>query len=80
MKISTGVQEILKFCHRNLRGSNVGITDGNNFVFTYAVEMDSGAVIYVYRFIKIGSGIQMFIGGICRQQGDLKSLLSYFKK
>jgi hypothetical protein len=27
MKIGTGVQAILKFCLRNLRGCNVGITD-----------------------------------------------------
>jgi hypothetical protein len=29
-----------------------------------AVEMGSGAVIYVPSFIKIGSGIQKLIGGI----------------
>jgi hypothetical protein len=28
MKIGTGVQAILRFCLRNLRGCNVGITDG----------------------------------------------------
>jgi hypothetical protein len=27
-KIGTGVQAILRFCPRNLRGSNVGITNG----------------------------------------------------
>jgi hypothetical protein len=27
MKIGTGVQAIFKFCLRNLRGCNVGITD-----------------------------------------------------
>jgi hypothetical protein len=27
MKIGTGVQVILRFCLRNLRGCNVGITD-----------------------------------------------------
>jgi hypothetical protein len=27
MKIGTGVEAILKICLRNLRGSNVGITD-----------------------------------------------------
>jgi hypothetical protein len=31
--------------------------------FNYAVEMGSGAVIYVPSFIKIGSGIQKLIGG-----------------
>jgi hypothetical protein len=28
MKIGTGVEAILRFCLRNLRGCNVGITDG----------------------------------------------------
>jgi hypothetical protein len=27
MKIGTGVQAILRFCLRNLRGHNIGITD-----------------------------------------------------
>jgi hypothetical protein len=29
----------------------------------YAVEMGSGAMIYIPSFIKIGSGIQKLIGG-----------------
>jgi hypothetical protein len=29
----------------------------------YAVEMDSGAMIYIPSFIKISSGIQKLIGG-----------------
>jgi hypothetical protein len=29
----------------------------------YAVEMGSGAIIYVYRFITIRSGIQKLTGG-----------------
>jgi hypothetical protein len=32
----------------------------------YAVEMGSGAVIYIPSFIKIGSGIQTLIEGIHR--------------
>jgi hypothetical protein len=44
----------------------------------YAVEMGSGAIIYVPSFIKIGSGIQKLIWGIHRQHGDLISLLSLF--
>jgi hypothetical protein len=28
MKIDAGVQAIIRFCFRNLRGCNVGITDG----------------------------------------------------
>jgi hypothetical protein len=31
--------------------------------FNQAVEMGSGAVIYIPSFIKIGSGIQKLIGG-----------------
>jgi uncharacterized protein YraI len=30
MKIVTGVQAILRFCLRNLRGCNVGFTDGKD--------------------------------------------------
>jgi hypothetical protein len=44
----------------------------------YAVEMGSGDMIYIQNFIKIGSGIQKFIGGhlqTYRQHGDRISLL-----
>jgi hypothetical protein len=30
MKIDTGVEGILKFCLSNLKGSNVGISDGRD--------------------------------------------------
>jgi hypothetical protein len=30
MKIGTGVQAVLKFCLRNLRGCNVGVTYGRD--------------------------------------------------
>jgi hypothetical protein len=30
----------------------------------YAAEMDSGAMIYIPNFIKTGSGIEKFMGGI----------------
>jgi hypothetical protein len=60
VKISTGVQAILRFCLRNLRGSNVGITNGRDLT-KCAVEMGSGGMIYVPSyvpsFMKIGSGI-----------------------
>jgi hypothetical protein len=48
----------------------------------YAVEMGSGAMIYIPSFIKIGSGIQKLIGGnrmTHRQQGDRISLLVFFQ-
>jgi hypothetical protein len=47
----------------------------------YAVEMGSRAIIYIPSFIKIGLGIQKFIGGDSsthRQHGDLISLLLFF--
>jgi hypothetical protein len=44
----------------------------------YAIEMSSGAMIYIPRLIKIGSGIQKLIGGIHRQQGYLISLILFF--
>jgi hypothetical protein len=40
----------------------------------YAVEMGSGAMIYVPSFTKIGSGVQKLRGETQRQQGDLISL------
>jgi hypothetical protein len=46
----------------------------------YAVEMGSGAMIYIPSFTEIGSGIQKLTGGIHRQQGDLISLFLFFKE
>jgi hypothetical protein len=52
-------------------------------IFNQAVEMSSGAVIYVPSFIKTGSGIQTLMGGgyagTHRRQRDLLSLLYFFK-
>jgi hypothetical protein len=47
----------------------------------YAVEMNSGNMISIPSFIKIGSGFQKLIGGIHthRQHGDLISLLLFFQ-
>jgi hypothetical protein len=49
----------------------------------YAVEMGSGAMIYILSFIKTGSGIQKLIRRIHRethiQHGDLISLLLFFQ-
>jgi hypothetical protein len=45
----------------------------------YAVEMGSGAMVYIPSFIKIGSGIQEFIGGKHRQRGDRISLRFFFQ-
>jgi hypothetical protein len=52
----------------------------------YAVEVGPGAMIYIPSFIKIGSGIQNFIGGggdsetrANREHGDRISLLSLFQ-
>jgi hypothetical protein len=66
MKIGTGVQAILRFCLRSVRGCNVGITwyyQREGFM-NYAVDMGSGALIYIPNFIKIGSAIQkLMVGG-----------------
>jgi hypothetical protein len=42
-----------------------------------AVEMGSGAMIYMPSFIKIGSGTQKLIGGIDRQGEDRINLLLF---
>jgi hypothetical protein len=48
-----------------------------------AVEMASGAMMYIPSFVKIGSGIQRLIGGgdsqTHRQHGDLISLILCFQ-
>jgi hypothetical protein len=38
----------------------------------YAVEMGSGAMIYIPSFINIGSGIQKLIGGIHRHTDSME--------
>jgi hypothetical protein len=48
-------------------------------IFNYAIDIVSGAVIYVPSFIKIGSGMQKLIRGIHRQQGVLISLNLFFQ-
>jgi hypothetical protein len=48
----------------------------------YAVEMGSGALIYIPNFIKTGSDIQNLAWGdsqTCTQHGDLISFLYFFK-
>jgi hypothetical protein len=47
----------------------------------YAVEMGSGATIFIPCFIKIGSSNQKLIGGggLQTQHGDLISLLLFFQ-
>jgi hypothetical protein len=52
VKIGTGVQAILRLGLRNLKGCNVGTTDG------YAIEMASCGMIYLTSFMKIGTGVQ----------------------
>jgi high-affinity Fe2+/Pb2+ permease len=42
----------------------------------YAVEMDTGAMIYIRSFVKIASGIQkLILGGIYRHHSDCISPL-----
>jgi hypothetical protein len=49
----------------------------------YAVEMRSGAMIYIPSFIKIGLSVQKLMGGgllqTHRRPGDRISLLLFFK-
>jgi hypothetical protein len=50
----------------------------------YAVEMGSGAMIYVPSFMKIGAGVQKLMEGgdkrIHREHGDLIGRLLFFSK
>jgi hypothetical protein len=44
----------------------------------YAVEMDSGAMMCIPSFVKIGSGIQKMMGDT--QTHRMKSVYSYLRK
>jgi hypothetical protein len=55
MKIGTSVQAILKFCLRNLRDCEVGITDGWGGGYELATETGSVAVTHP-RILKLGTG------------------------
>jgi hypothetical protein len=45
----------------------------------YAVEMGSGAMVYIPSFIKTGSGIQKLIGGDTQAQKQYIDLISQLK-
>jgi hypothetical protein len=75
----------------NDRGIHIHTHRLRGEIFNWVAEMGSGAVIYIPSFIKIGSGVQKFIGGMHRhtqtnihththgQQCDFISLLYFFK-
>jgi hypothetical protein len=66
MKIGTGVQAILRFSLRNLRGCNVGITDGRDIRITPLRW--AHVPWYTYQAaINIGSGVRELIRGINTQ-------------
>jgi hypothetical protein len=56
MNIGTGVQAILRIPLRNLKGCNVGINDGRDLT-KYAVELNSGDIIYVPSSVAISPGL-----------------------
>jgi hypothetical protein len=47
-------------------------------IYKYAAEMGSGAITYIRRFIKTGSGIEK--EGVHRQHGNIIKLLLFFSK
>jgi hypothetical protein len=53
--MDTSLQAILRGFIRNLKGCNVGISDGESVKF--AVEMGSGGMIYILSSMTFGSGI-----------------------
>jgi hypothetical protein len=76
LKIGTGVQAILRFFLRNLRGCNVGITDGRNFFLITPLRCRDIRTKFDkdwFRHSKVNWG------GIHRQQGDLLNLLLFVK-
>jgi hypothetical protein len=61
MYIEIGIQIILRFCLRNLRGLNVGITDGRNLWCTPLRWPRVAWYIYIPSFMKIGWGVQAIL-------------------
>jgi hypothetical protein len=53
-------------------GIHIQTTDRWEGFMKYAVEMGSGAMIYISSFIKIGSGVLKLIGGIHRHTDSMK--------
>jgi hypothetical protein len=62
MKMGTGVQAILRFSLRNIKGCNSGITDGRD-VWSTPLRWNQ-----VSRFMKISSSIWKLIGGYRHRQ------------
>jgi hypothetical protein len=60
MKIGTGVQAILRLDLRNLKGCNVGITNGRDMM-TYAIEMPSCGMIYIPSFMKFCTHVERIL-------------------
>jgi hypothetical protein len=60
VKIGASLRVILRLCLRNLRGCNVGITDGG--FLKYAILIGSGAMEPVSIFIKFGSRFEKLFG------------------
>jgi uncharacterized protein YraI len=52
-KTGRGIEAILRFCHRNMRGCNVDMM--------YAVEMDTCGTIYLPSFLKLGTGVRAIL-------------------
>jgi hypothetical protein len=46
----------------------------------YAIEVDSGAMVYTLNFIKVGSGIQKLIGGGIQRHADRMEITNYSGK
>jgi hypothetical protein len=61
MTIGVGIQATLRFCLRSLRGCSVGITDGRDLWYTYAVEIASCRMIYLPSFMKTGTAVQVIL-------------------
>jgi hypothetical protein len=59
MKIGTGIR-VIRFCLRYLRGLNVGITDGRDFMMN-ALETASCGMIHLSNFMMIGTGVQAIL-------------------
>jgi hypothetical protein len=65
MKIGTGIQAILRICLSNLRGCNIGITDG--CIYDVRHEMGSGGMINTPSSMRVSSSIYVTLRLLLQQ-------------
>jgi hypothetical protein len=68
MKIGTGIQAMLRLCLRNLRGFNVGISDGKDLRYT------------PFRYLHVARYSYQFHEDLYRRSSNVKVMFQKFER